>query len=255
MNDEISQLQNKFEKKDLKKNEKLLIENEISFRLFQKVECEKSLFIFSQKNPFRVKLMKIFTNKNFERTILFMIFLVSLRLIIDTFYDDSNISVMIFASLDLTFSIIFFCEFLIKIISLGFVLDEGSYLMDNWNKMDFLVLIIQIIELQSLSFYKNNGNKQFLKILRLLRILRPLRFISQNEEMKIIISSILDSFILIFNVIIIFFLAIFIFSLTGILLLYDAFKFCVTPGRSFTQDYPYVLVDSNITNIIDVFNH
>ena len=94
--------------------------------MYQKVECEKSLFIFSQKNPFRVKLMKIFTNKNFERTILFMIFLVSLRLIIDTFYDDSNISVMIFASLDLTFSIIFFCEFLIKIISLGFVLDEGS---------------------------------------------------------------------------------------------------------------------------------
>ena len=248
---EIIQLNEKLKKKDLKKCEKHLLENEFSFKLFKKNNCEHSLFLFSQKNALRVKLMMIFTHKYFEKFILIIIFMITIRLIVDTFIGDTKTSIVVFACLDILFSFLFLSEFIIKIISLGFVLDEGSYLWDHWNKMDLIVLVIQLIELQVIQIKlegQHNDYPEFFKILRLLRILRPLRFISQNEEMKTIITCILDSVMLIFNVFIILILAIYIFSLSAILLFYDMYKTCVVPGTSFTSLYPYQLVQ-NFTQI------
>jgi len=106
------------------KSQKLLLENEINFRLFKRVECEHSLFVLSQTNPIRVNIMLIYSHKHFEKCINFIILLATLRLILDTFISGKS-SDYIFNILDLSFSIIFISEFIIKTISLGFVLDEG----------------------------------------------------------------------------------------------------------------------------------
>lgn len=41
----------------------------------------------------------------------------------------------------------FYLESIMKIVSLGFVIDKGSYLRDNWNKLDFFINLITLLEL------------------------------------------------------------------------------------------------------------
>lgn len=38
---------------------------------------------------------------------------------------------------------------ILKVISYGFVMDKGSYLRDSWNKLDFLIVLVGIIEISS----------------------------------------------------------------------------------------------------------
>ena len=50
--------------------------------------------------------------------------------------------------LDTIFSVIFILEAIIKIISFGFVINgPDSYLRSNWNIMDFLIVIVSIMDL------------------------------------------------------------------------------------------------------------
>jgi hypothetical protein len=37
---------------------------------------------------------------------------------------------------------VFFIEFILKVIGMGFVLEEGTYLRDGWNKLDFIVVAV-----------------------------------------------------------------------------------------------------------------
>jgi len=55
-----------------------------------------------------------------------------------------------------------------------------------------------------------------LKIIRLMRILRPLRFISRNQNMKLVVIALLDSFGGIANVVIVIGLCWVMISILGI---------------------------------------
>ncbi len=39
-------------------------------------------------------------------------------------------------------TIVFILEFILKVIGMGFVLEEGTYLRDGWNKLDFIVVSV-----------------------------------------------------------------------------------------------------------------
>ena len=71
------------------------------------------------------------------------------------------------------FAFFFGVESVMKIISFGFVLDKSSYLRDNWNRLDFIIVICSFIDV-----FVSQIDLSFVKILRLLRALRPLRLIS-----------------------------------------------------------------------------
>ena len=50
--------------------------------------------------------------------------------------------------LDTIFNVIFIIEAMIKIISFGFVTNgPDSYLRNNWNIMDFLIVVVSIFDL------------------------------------------------------------------------------------------------------------
>ncbi len=55
-------------------------------------------------------------------------------------------------------------------------MDDNSYLSDNWNRMDFMIVIFTIVDLS----LAGNNSLPFVKVIRLMRVLRPLRFISKN---------------------------------------------------------------------------
>ena len=61
---------------------------------------------------------------------------------------------------DLVVNIIFMIEFLIKIVAKGFVIDKGSYLRDNWNRLDLGILILAILTLTIKEY-----NLSFLKVI------------------------------------------------------------------------------------------
>ena len=73
---------------------------------------------------------------------------------------------------DYVFNAIFILESLIKIIQLGFAIGEKTYLSNSWNRLDFGIVCVSIIDM-SLSGVN-------LSILKLLRTLRPLRIITRN---------------------------------------------------------------------------
>lgn len=96
------------------------------------------------------------------------------------------------------FTYLFLTEFIIKVIALGFIMDEGSYLRESWNQLDFFIVMTSTIDIMF-----SNQDIAALKILRLLRILRPLRFVSHNVQQKMIVSALLDAGGSILNVILV----------------------------------------------------
>ena len=70
--------------------------------------------------------------------------------------------------------------------AMGFVLHENSYIRDYWNWIDFLVVVVGILE-----FTLKNAFK--LRYLRALRVLRPLRSISLLPSMRRLMAGIIYS--------------------------------------------------------------
>ena len=102
-------------------------------------------------------------------------------------------------------------EMLVKIISLGFAMDKGSYLRDRWNILDFCIVFSSLIDM-SLSTI----NLPFIKVIRLLRILRPLRFISHNKDLKLIVVALLESINSIINIVMVIAVVFLIFAIIGV---------------------------------------
>ena len=220
-------------------------------KLFKVVDCEKSLYLFSQTNRFRIFCMQVITNKTFDHFILFLIGLSTLRLLLDTFV-SSDTSDLIFAYWDLFFVIAFILEMSLKVISYGFCMDEGSYLRDSWSQMDLTIIIFSLIDLPSIfdtiNHIKNGKNSLgFLRVLRLLRTLRPLRFISHNPKLKLLVIALFESVDSIFSVFVILLLIMFIFSVAGNVLFFAEYNTCFHSFLTLTSTYSF----KPIPNFID----
>lgn len=133
-----------------------------------------------------------------------MIVISSIKLVIDTYFDEedenklTDLKKKVIFSLDIidvVFNAIFILELIVKVIAQGLILDFNTYLRDTWSQLDFIIVFFSIIDM-SLS----GQNLGFLKIVRMLRILRPLRFISHNPSMKILVNCLLESVGGLFNV-------------------------------------------------------
>jgi len=141
--------------------------------------------------------MELINKKSFDNFILLIITLSTIRLISDTFINGYT-SVLAFDILDTVFNFVFLIEALFKICAMGFCFDDGSYIRDNWNKIDALIVCCSFVEYHNILqkyFYSNDlsNSVEFLQVLRLLRTLRPLRFISHNAQLKLVITSLFDS--------------------------------------------------------------
>lgn len=75
-----------------------------------------------------------------------------------------------------------------KIITYGFIFNrKTSYLRDNWNVLDFSIVIFSLI-----SMSMTESDVSFIKVLRVARILRPLRalrLINHVEGLKVAIQA------------------------------------------------------------------
>ena len=112
-------------------------------------------------------------------------------------------------------------ESLIKIISQGLILDEGSYLRDSWSQLDFFVVVTSLIDVSNIGV-----DLGAIKILRLLRTLRPLRLLHHNKSMKLIVTTLLESLTGILNMILVLFLVWLMFAILGVSLMKGKMNYC-----------------------------
>jgi hypothetical protein len=182
--------------------------------IFQGIECENSLYIFSKQSRIRIFFCQLVQRTGLEHFILVLIILSSLKLIYDTYLfgeSDDDLRVYVSAQFDLVFTIIFTAECVCKCVAFGFVQDNNSYLRETWSQMDFFIVVTSLIDAMFVGV-----NIQIIKILRLLRILRPLRFISHNSSMKTVVVALLSSMGAIFNVGIVVICVFLMFAILGV---------------------------------------
>jgi hypothetical protein len=112
--------------------------------------------------------------------LIFFIILSSIHLAIDNPLKDPNGKLdSILWYFNIVFTVIFFFEAVIKIITYGFLFNgKDSYLRNYWNIIDFCIVITSIL---STSSTIDSPILRVLKVFRMARILRPLRLISKNK--------------------------------------------------------------------------
>ena len=193
-------------------------------RLFREVKCKVSFYLFNKRNRVRWFLFRVSKHNYFERVILGLIVVSSLKLAIDSYMMDlpsTSIEVKISEYIDLFFTISFTMEFITKSISVGFLLDQGAYLRDTWNMLDFFIVVSSLVDLALASV-----DLPVIKILRLLRTLRPLRFISHNVAMKTLVAALLESVGAIVGVVIVVLVVWLMFAILGVNFFAGKFFYC-----------------------------
>ena len=106
------------------------------------------------------------------------------------------------------FTAAFTLEAMLKIVSMGFIMHKKSYLRDAWNWLDFVVVITSL-----LSILPGVGN---VSGIRTFRLFRPLRSFTSMPSMKTLIATILSSLVQLGEILILFGIVFFIFSILGV---------------------------------------
>lgn len=126
-------------------------------------------------------------DQRFGLFIMLSIFLSSVFIALESPYVAPGRAILLQVT-DLVFILIFNFETILKIIALGFLHDEESYLRDGWNILDFIVVVVS-----TLSYVLVNLNLKWVRSFRVLRVLRPLRVISRVPELRLVVNSLFSS--------------------------------------------------------------
>ena len=151
----------------------------------------------------------VITNPTFEYGSLWVIIANCISL---SMYDPLNPSASstgFLGNLDTVFLACYSFEMVMKIIGLGFVFNKGAYLRDNWNILDFIIVMSAYLQLM----ISSGAN---LSVLRSFRVLRPLRTISGIEGLKVIVTALLKAVSLFLDTAIILLFFFIIFAIAGL---------------------------------------
>ncbi|GMH79423.1 hypothetical protein TL16_g08140 [Triparma laevis f. inornata] len=182
-----------------------------------------SLYLMGPENSLRVQCANVVAHAKFDNVVLVLIVVSSVMLAIDDPLGDPDST---FASalkaIDKLFTVLFIIEMLLKIITMGFLLQPDSYLRDSWNILDFVVVCISIL----LLFSDGNSSLAGLRSLRAFRAFRPLRMINRAPGLKLIVNAMFASIPDVLNVGAVCTLFFLIFSIVGVTLLKGQLREC-----------------------------
>jgi len=192
--------------------------------MFVGVNCQMSFFVFSKDNLIRIGAYKLIKHPLWETVVIILITLSSLKLAFDTFFineTEEDLRFWISYYTDLVFNYLFIFEMTCKLVAMGMLMDENSYLRDNWNQMDFFIVTASIFDMALAGL-----DVGALKILRMLRTLRPLRFLTHNIGMKLIVNALIGSVGGISNVFLVLAMVYLIFAILFVNLYKGTFFYC-----------------------------
>lgn len=133
----------------------------------------KALFVLGPDNKVRQACAAVVHNPGFDRFILLLISVSSLALALDSpLRDPDSTMAKYLKGVERVMTALFFIEMALKICAHGFVLMPKAYLRSAWNILDFVVVVISMVQLVT----NDSANLESLRSLRTLRALRPLRY-------------------------------------------------------------------------------
>jgi hypothetical protein len=234
----IGELQAKRMQEEMKKDSSFfLVINKTPLEIADDIKGEYSWFL-RPVCKVRVHISSfantIITSKTFETISVIVILLNSLSLAIED--PTSSEQTVIQDIIDRVFLSLYTIEMILKILGMGFIFNDNSYLRDGWNLIDFIVVIFGYIQL----FIQ--GTEIKLGGLRTFRVLRPLRSIQRIEGLKRIVQALLSSLPLLGDTLIILIFFFFIFAIAGLQLFGGILKRrCINEdsGRVHSDDQYY----------------
>jgi hypothetical protein len=171
----------------------------------------KILFLFDENNAFRLFCARVVAHPWFDQTILILIIISSLFLALDDPLKDPESTLAAFLHVsDIIMTILFTFEMLFKIFAIGFAFHPRSYLQNNWNRLDFVVVCISVVTLIGVEGLKA------LRTLRALRALRPLRVVKRAPGLRIVVNAMFSAIPDVLNVMAVCSLFFLIFSILGV---------------------------------------
>ncbi len=181
------------------------------------------------KNNFMRKFcFRVVESPSFDLSVTVLILGSSLCLAMDNpLLDPGSRRVLILQYCDLVFTILFMVEMVIKIFAYGLVVEEGAYFRNSWNVLDFITIMISLLNLLDL------GPGSSLRALRTLRVLRPLRMLHRLPGLKVVVDALLLSFPSVADVAVLCTLFFLIFSSFGVNFLKGSFYHC--DGENFSS--------------------
>ena len=170
----------------------------------------KSLFLFSLNNPVRQGAIRLMETKAFSTVVQLLILANTIFLAMSSKapgFEQTSLGVAINRA-EVFFICAFAAEMVIKIVAMSFIVSPGSYLRDGWNVLDFIVVVMGIIPY--LPFVPATGN---FGSIRVIRVFRPLRAIQGVQGMRVLVTTIIKSFPMLLDVVL---LCAFVFFIMGI---------------------------------------
>ena len=212
------QLINKFKEVGIYKKSK----EELSrIKTFEGIACGMSIYLFSKENIFRELCYKAWKSKVWEPIVQVLITLSSLKLAVDTYIEKGTDAYTTSQSVDNIINLIFLAEMMTKIFAMGLIMDEGSYLRESWNRLDFFIVMSSMVDMLTA-----NLEIGIVKLMRVLRVLRPLRFINSNKDLKMVVVALLESVNPILSVMIVIAIIFLIFAILGMNFFGGKFFYC-----------------------------
>jgi len=125
-----------------------------------------------------------------------------------------------FNEVEYVFLVLYTGEMVLKIIGLGFIMGEGSYLRDWWNVMDFIIVITSLLSVggneEAAAGPSDDEDSGFnASSMRAFRVARPLRTISSIKGLKVLMTALISALPMLSDTIIILFGFFLTFAIAG----------------------------------------
>merc|ERR1719225_931188 len=130
--------------------------------------------------------------------------------------NDKTILSLQLEELEPVFMGIFTVEMCTKIVAMGFILHENSYLRNMWNIMDFVVVVSGFLPMLMPKSEDGKAAGPDLSMLRTFRVLRPLKLVSGVPSLQVVMSSIAKAIGPLVNIALLLLFAIIIFAIVGL---------------------------------------
>jgi hypothetical protein len=158
-------------------------------------------------NCFRLQCFKIVQSQAFEYVVMSAIVINTFFLCID-YHGKSDELAQILDRSNLSFVVFFTVEMTLKITAYGF----KYYWYVNWNKFDFVIVIMSLVSLNENLLEKLNFNPTALRIIRVSRLLR---MVKTSEGLRTLLKTLFMSLGNILNTAALLMLIFFTFSVAG----------------------------------------
>jgi len=197
-----------------------------------------TMALFSPSNPVRRFCATVVTSPTFDKVILALIAISSILLAVDepgvseckkipegTTGSCAGLAAFLLYA-DVLLTALFTAEMLVKMVSMGVVMNQHAYLRSGWNVLDFAIVGVSVASLA----LGDASSLKALRSLRALRALRPLRVVSRYPSLKLVVNSIFGALPKVSNVALVNFLFFLIFAIVGVQNFTGALNMCNDPS-------------------------